>query len=275
MSYTIYYMSEQVKILMSIHLYHEDFFNDFSEYIDRVVAVFPDCKLFFTIKEGSKFIDTILKRYNNAIVIDIENKGGDFNSFLETVKYIRRNNLDIDYLIKIHTKKSDPTWLRELIEPIVDPSNLINLKKYLTKNNVGYIAAQKHILPKEYDYDFPQNIEMTQRILDKFDYLKDKTWIDFHGGGTFWMNNHVLRECLRDDVIEYYQTNFIKGKPPCNLTDKHMFVEYSWERLLTGVFFYDKMNILINENKLHARYSDCGHLPANFILHKPSLKLFI
>ena len=77
----------------------------------------------------------------------------------------------------------------------------------------------------------------------------EKNWTDFIGGTIFWISNETLNEYLKDDLIEYLMAKFLYGKPPCNLNDKSIYVEYLCERLFTGVFCYNKTNILVNEFK--------------------------
>ena len=266
------------KILISIHLYYEDMFSNFVLYIKNVISVFTDYIIIFTLKNESKFDDKILKIFPESIILKIPNKGGDFNSFLESIKYIRKNQLNISYILKLHTKK-DNKWLQELVEPITKYENLLILKKYFDNiENIGYVGAQKWILPKEYDLDFPQNIECVNMIINKFNYLNGFKWTDFQGGGTFWINNQVLEKYLTNELIEFYQNNFMEGKPPCNLNDKNMYIEYSWERVITGVFIYHKTNILINENIYHPRslgkdneYIQNVNVPQVFSFHRPYL----
>ena len=66
------------------------------------------------------------------------------------------------------------------------------------------------------------------------------------GGNMFWISNDTLNR-LTDDLIDFIISKVVYGKPPCNLTDPNIHIEYICERLFTGILCYDKTNILINE----------------------------
>jgi hypothetical protein len=85
--------------------------------------------------------------------------------------------------------------------------NLNYLQHYFENvENIGYIGAQKCALPKNFDLDFPSNIEGIKQLIEKFPYLP-KDWTDFNGGNIFWINNKVLDEYLKNDLIEYIINN--------------------------------------------------------------------
>jgi hypothetical protein len=157
----------------------------------------------------------------------------------------------------MHTKISSNiaenfvNWRQDLIKPITNVNNLYMLKHYFTQyKNIGYVGSQKCVLPKEFDLDFPQNIEGINIICSKFQHL-EKNWTDFNGGNIFWISYQTLLENLTDDLAEYFIKNFSDGKPPDNLTSKDIHVEYLCERMFTGVFCYNKINILVNEYSGH------------------------
>ena len=61
----------------------------------------------------------------------------------------------------------------------------------------------------------------------------------------FWISNKVIDEYLTDELIDYIIPKLVKGKPPNNLLDKGIYIEYVSERLFTGVFCYNKKNLYI------------------------------
>ena len=121
------------------------------------------------------------------------------------------------------------------------------IQNYFKKcDNIGYVSAQKCVLPKNYDLDFPQNIKGVEQICELFPHL-EKKWTDFNAGNMFWISFKTLDQYLTDELIDYLLPKFGEGKPPCNMTDKGIYPEYVCERLFTGVFCYDKMNLHVNE----------------------------
>lgn len=245
----------ETAITVIIHLFDENLFNEFLVYINNVKTVFNLVNVIFTININSIFDEIIYNEDSTFIVLKVENKGVDVYSFIESIKYIRNNNIKTDYILKLHTKVSINeviellNWRKELIEPITSIDNLYVIQHYFKNiKNIGYIGSQKCVLPKNFDLDFPQNIEGLNQLCEKFPHL-EKNWTDFIGGNIFWISNETLSTYLTNDLIEYLISKFLDGKPPCNQTDSGIYVEYLCERLFTGVFCYDKMNILVNEFK--------------------------
>jgi hypothetical protein len=242
----------ETNITIIIHLFHESLFDEFLEYINNVKKVFNLVTVIFTININSNFDQNIKNEDSTFIILKVENKGVDVYPFIESINYIRKNNIKTDFILKMHTKVSSNltadliNWRKDLIEPITKIENLYIIQHYFKKiNNIGYIGSQKCIMPKNYDIDFPQNIQGINELCDKFSHL-EKNWTDFNGGNIFWINNEVLNKYLTNELIEYLIENFSFEKPPCNLTNKGIYVEYLCERLFTGIFCYDKTNILVN-----------------------------
>jgi len=241
-------------ISIVIHLFHEDLLEEFIVYINNVKNVFKNVNVIFTLKENSDFDSIIKEKDPTFIVLKVENKGVDIYSFLESVKYIRENHIKTDYILKLHTKKSNTGWRKELINPITNPKTLMSLQHYFKfTKNIGYVASQKWVIPKNFDLFYQNNIRGVKNILEKFPHL-EKNWTDFVGGTMFWINNKVLNEYLTEELIEYFISNFSSSKPISNEeTEESVPIEYLCERILTGAFCYNKTNILVNQYKGYYR----------------------
>ena len=57
------------------------------------------------------------KEFPNAIFTYGENKGMDIYGFFLQIEYIIKNNIQLDYICKIHTK-SDDRWRNDMINPL-------------------------------------------------------------------------------------------------------------------------------------------------------------
>jgi hypothetical protein len=242
-------------IVIVIHLFNCDLFDEFINYINNVKSVFSKVVVIFTIPVNSN-VDKNIKSINpEFIILKVQNKGVDVYGFLLSIQFLRKNYIKADFILKLHTKMTSNdveqlnNWRNELIEPITNIQNLKYLQHYFKNvENLGYVASQKCALPKNFDLDFPSNIEGLNQLIDKFPYLP-KDWTDFNGGNIFWINCTVLDNYLKDDLIKYIIDNVSYGKPPCNLTNKGIFVEYLCERLFTGVLCYNSTNILVTDYK--------------------------
>ena len=167
-------INTETKITIVIHLYHTNQFEKMSSYIEKVKKIFLIVNTIFTINEHSDFDTHILNKFPKAIIIKVENKGTDNFPFLLSIRHLRTHNIDTDFILKLHTKESsNPTegcvdWKDDLITPIVDYNNLTVLQHYFKKmDNIGYVASQKCVLPKNYDSDFPSNIKGINQFIEK------------------------------------------------------------------------------------------------------------
>ena len=95
--------------------------------------------MIFTINIESNISEEIKNIFPNANIIKIENKGVDVFEFLESIKYIRQNNIKTDFILKLYTK-ADNEWRLGLINLITNHSNLLVMKS-IFKNikNIGFI----------------------------------------------------------------------------------------------------------------------------------------
>jgi len=250
-------INNTTNITIIIHLFYEELFAEFVEYIKSVRSVFMNVNTIFSINLESNLEAKIKDLDSKFVVLKVENKGVDVYPFIESLRYMRKN-FTTDFVLKLHTKISNnmsengKSWRKQLIEPITNYHNLIVLQHYFKNiKNIGYVGSQSCILPKNFDLDFPQNIRGLERLLSMFPHLP-KDWTEFVGGNMFWISNDALN-ILGDDMFEYIEQNVITGKPPNNLTDSGIYIEYLCERLFTGILCYEKTNILINDFSTHPR----------------------
>lgn len=248
-------------ITIIIHLFFDDLFEEMVGYINNVKDVFSNVNVIFTVRKdiNIKKAKYMKNKLPEAIFIKVENKGVDVYPFIVSMKFLRRKNIKTDYVLKLHSKKTSNktegciNWRQNLIVPIVKYQNLAILQHYFKKiDNLGYVSSQLCVLPKNFDFDFPQNIQGVKQICDKFPHL-EKEWTDFNAGNMFWISNKVLDQYLTEELMEHIMSHCVEGKPPPNLTDKGIHIEYICERLFTGIFCYDKTNLHVNEYTMTQR----------------------
>lgn len=247
-------LNKTTNITIFIHLFHLQMLPTMTYHVNNVKSVFKNVNVIFTVKQGitNEIQKEIESRNPGCHIIKVINKGTDNYPFFVCVKFIRANNIKTDYVLKLHSKISNKSeegvgdWAKELMIPLTNYWNLAVLQNYFAKmDNIGYVSAQSMVLPKNYDLDFPQNIQGVNNLIKKFPHL-ERDWTDFNGGNMFWISNQVLNQYCTDELMDYLIPTFGEGKPPCNLTDKGIYPEYVCERLFTGVFCFDKKNIFIN-----------------------------
>jgi hypothetical protein len=270
-------INSTTNIVIMIHLFQTELLNEFIRYINNVKLVFTNVIVIFTLSIENNIESTIKNINKDFITLNFENKGVDIYPFIKSIQYLRKNKIKADFILKLHSKMTSNNiedllnWRKDLIEPLTNIQNLISLQHYfLSVDNLGFVGAQKCILPKNFDLDFPSNIEGLIQLINKFSYLP-KDWSDFNGGNMFWINNNVLDKYLKDDLIQYIISNVCYGKPPSNLTDNGIYIEYLCERLFTGIFCFETTNILINEfnGTERGNSKDYFYQPKVFNFYKP------
>jgi lipopolysaccharide biosynthesis protein len=266
-----------MKIGIFIHLFHTDLLKEFNEYINKVKNEFGEIFLIFTLQNGIQYRrigETIIKRtYPKCHILYIENKGVDVYSFLKQIQYVREKNITLDYILKIHTKMSIQDnlhdWRKELIQPITEPKNLKYIHHIMKKREIGYVASQNCLFPKNFDLVFKKNFQGIYKITQEFPHINEN-YLDFVAGTMFWINYKIIRENITNELIEYLIKDMSHQKPPSNFNDG-IYPEYVFERLITGPLCFDYTNILINVNKVEGLCNtNLGlHSPNSFTFYRP------
>lgn len=90
-------------------------------------------------------IKIIKNTYNNAIFTYGENKGMDIYGFFIQIKYIIDNEINIDFICKIHTKSKD-SWRNNMINTICGNNDIIQkCINTLNDPDVGMICSNKYL----------------------------------------------------------------------------------------------------------------------------------
>lgn len=124
-----------LKIAIIIHVYYDDVIQEILEnYLDNFPFTFdlyiatPVDSIFNNSKNKDILIKELKQRNIKFKIITVENKGKDIGGKLNVIKYINNSNLNYDYLILAHDKKSPhissrigTTWRNVLLKSIFNP----------------------------------------------------------------------------------------------------------------------------------------------------------
>ena len=100
--------------------------------IDLITEQEKKTIIYFYKMKGINYIETTYK-----------NKGMDICGFFHQIEYIIKNDIDIDYILKLHTKSND-IWRSDLIDPICGSKQIVNKCIQLLNNDeTGYISCKK------------------------------------------------------------------------------------------------------------------------------------
>ena len=131
-----------MKPLIVLHLFYIDLWDEFKNYFDNLNVEFD---LYVSITGNTDNIsETIHESYPDAKIFILPNKGLDVGPFLHILKYLKENNLEYSYIVKLHTKKSSynisglgDEWRKALVESLIGSEEIF-------KKNIFLLDDDKH-----------------------------------------------------------------------------------------------------------------------------------
>jgi len=187
-------MNKKNMIGIILHIYHTDLWRYFEKKLKSLDAQFD---LHITLCDEVEDISKdILKSFPSANITKYPNKGQDIGPFLLTFKKLR--NRDYDYLIKLHTKKSEnfldcggvvrpekgAPWRDELVNSLISSDETIIKNISILKETEYKMCGSKKWL------------------------LKNNSFI---GGTMFMVDFKILSSCLTDELIDKWYAKMPDG----------------------------------------------------------------
>lgn len=211
------------KIAICFHLGYVNRFDEFTPYIDHVIAVCPKYDMYITYREDvpQETVEELCHaKYPTAQVVKVE-LGCDTGAFLLQVKSMLDAKKEYDYIFKLHTKsncKVFPTWKEDLLDCIAGSTSRVRkvLRIFHKKPHVGQIGAKRWLLERDINYAPFREICDRNRINTKGYFV---------GGTIFWMRYRTIKKIFsRIDLASEYKL-CEHGKPP------EPSYTHSWERI--------------------------------------------
>ena len=238
-------------VCIIFHLFNKTLLNEFVTYINTVLDFFENVSLVITMHNtvtNKYFSKHILEKiFKNAKILIIENKGVDVGGLFHSMYYIRQNDLKFDYILKIHTKTSDETWRKELIQPLVNKDNLKIIKILFLINNIGFISSDCRIVQNDNMVYWNTNKIGLETFCSIYNIPNGANFKYFIGGTMFWIKYDILNK-LSNNMMNYLYSGFSYIKPDPNHISNKIHNEYITERILTGTLCDNCLNIKINKN---------------------------
>ncbi len=185
-----------------------------------------------------KIYNDIKSAYTDATVIFSTNVGKDIGGKLALLDLSLKLNLNADFYILLHDKKSPHSPLgniwREKLFRIIESQNIEIIKKmFLQQKKIGIIAA-KEFVENEYDSSSQSFNNVGKQLLENLisEYNFNISNFDFIGGTMFWVraeifNKFFLKHCPLNIRASLEKGNVLDNE---NGTQTH-----AWERMLSWI----------------------------------------
>jgi hypothetical protein len=216
------------------------------QYLDNFKNI--NINIYFTlIKDISNQnnINYLINKYDEIIIIECENKGMDIGLFIISLHYMITENINHDYLFKIHTKTDNNfrnTCLNNLLS---SHKKIISNIKELSKKNIGMISGNI-IFNYHNNKDYFNNNLYYLEILSKYLCLEDLNYDNLvFSGGTFF----IVKPSLLFKIFNLENIEFIY-----NILNNNYTLDYNWYAYFYNLNINDKRLILKHFNDKNDRY---------------------
>ena len=139
---------------------------------------------------NEKKIKILKRKLKNLVIIEVKNKGMDIGVFLLSLLYIRNNNLQYKYLIKLHTK-TDDRFREHVCEHLIGTKEIINKNLNILRND--------------------ETVGMLNGTLI-FNYHKNKSFFNNHITYLEYLSELLLNKNLDINKLEFAVGTFFYSK---------------------------------------------------------------
>ena len=226
------------RIIVLMHIYYKNSYDELKGYLlnlkqEQISIVFKiDCS------DEQGIFKQITEDFPSAFIIQSPNVGKDIGGKLAMIDLCLRLNLQSDYFILLHDKKSPHStlgdvWRNKLLK-IIEPDNIIRIKKIFEQNEKVGVIGTKEFISNEYDRSIDKfestNNEILKMLIQKYQ-LNLNTY-DFIGGTMFWIRAKVIYTFFSKHApLEIFST-LEKGNV---LDGEKGTLTHAWERMLSWI----------------------------------------
>lgn len=231
---------KEKKIGVAFHLYYYSSL----EWVIKQLALFKQYNaiLFFNIcsvaPEKEKLLYDLRLAFPDSFIIETPNVGKDIGGKLAIIDLYIQLNLQLDFIIFLHDKKSPhsalgETWRKKLFR-IVEPENIETIIEMFEKNKKLGIVGAKELITNEYDKKTVSfsgtNDAILKELIGKHHLQLNSH--DFIGGTMFWIRAEIIRSFFSKHSPLNIRASLEKGNVLDN--DKGTYT-HAWERMLSWV----------------------------------------
>lgn len=224
------------KTAIILHLYYTDLW---AEFRDRLLDLENNFDFYISLTNGNKNIENDINNlFPNSKIFWFDNNGLDIGPFFRILKYFIENDLNYDYLIKLHSKKSinslgeemGNSWRTGLVHSLIGSNetykkniSLFNLDGNVNiGGNLNYFYRDSHL---DWLCDELYNLKLIKDINDSSEF--DNLLII--SGTMFMVRYKVYKEFFTISDIDRILSQLTKGYQ----RDKK--IEHKLERILSYI----------------------------------------
>jgi lipopolysaccharide biosynthesis protein len=229
-----------MSIAVLCHLYYKDSAESLVPYLKNLEAY--NTRFLFNLCCDTTYYQELRQRvcqlFQNPILTGTPNVGKDIGGKLALLDTFLKLELDSDYIIFLHDKKSPHTttgaaWRQKLLA-ILEPQNINKISGMFLRSEETGLIANGDLILNEYDpatkqYNCTSNAEL-QVLRARYGIHTDSH--DFIGGTMFWARASVYRNFFTTVDPLQVRSTLEKG----NILDHHAGTRaHAWERMLSWI----------------------------------------
>jgi lipopolysaccharide biosynthesis protein len=239
------------KIAIILHMYYHDLWDEISTYLSNIDC---DFDLYVSLCDNQDHLDIqnkIAEKYPHTIFAVLPNRGADIGPFFVMMNFIISQNIEYDYILKIHTKKSlrkekknkgyGKIWRTRCLFPLIgNKQNVTNCLKILNNKDVGIIGAKSQIIRNgERRKEIHNWVYEGKEYMDYFINIFElpNTSETFITGTMFWCKFWPLKKYLSKHTLT--QVYFPLGDHGAGNTPAH-----AGERLFCKFFLAEQLKVI-------------------------------
>jgi lipopolysaccharide biosynthesis protein len=234
------------KVAVLMHIYYD---TTFSLFINDLLNLKKNntCYLFsvsLDCLQRESLINTILKDFPEAYIIETPNIGKDIGGKLALVDLYLRLNIESDYIIFLHDKLSPQAlngaeWRDKLFE-IIQKENIETILNIFQNNQSVGVVANKVCVLNEYSAENNSFLTVNNDLLKEYliNYQIETSTYDFIAGTMFWIRSNIIKDFFTKYPPLEIRKKLEPGNVLDNLTGTHTHVIERLLGLLAGGYGY-------------------------------------
>jgi mannosyltransferase OCH1-like enzyme len=203
--------STKKSLLVICHIGNFDVFEKMRHYISFVQSVRNNYNVdvVFNLVKGITS-DNIMKLnvyFPEANIVVSENYGFDIGSFYHILNIIKEQNIEYDYILKIHTKSDDMKRFNVLDSIMSSRDKIIEILKALDEDpQIGCVSSNRSFQTDDFT-ERVRNKNHLNTLLNEFGLSGKDSNLPFPAGSMFWIRFDIIKRVyMQKDLLKICQS---------------------------------------------------------------------